>query len=235
MHEINKDSKLSKENNLIPNNNNNNGHIQVDKQNNMIKLSFDKGDEPANTLNFNSAHEKKVLNFNNKFFMNNNFNANNTTAKEIKNTAFVPRNKMYTINEEEKKTFQRSDVKHKTISNCFGNRKQLEMKTIPQTSIERIVKTMNKIKSKLLLYSESDLVHEVEWVIKEILSDNMYKIKIHEKTSKEESDFYNVYSNNQSELLLSRDISNYGKNTVFYLFNLPTSFLYSKIFFYLID
>lgn len=206
MQEMNKDSSSNQESFFNNNNNNNDDKFFGDKPVNMIKLGFDKEDESGNTLNFDSSHERKVLNFNNKFLQ-----TNKCQNKEFKNTAFIQRTKTLTINEEEKKVFHRSDVKHKTISNCSGNRKQLEMKSIPQTSIERIVKTMNKIKSKLLCYSESDLVQEVEWVIKEILSDNMYRIKMHEKTSKEESDFYNVYSNNQSELLLSRDISNYGK------------------------
>ncbi len=113
---------------------------------------------------------------------------------------------------EERKIFQRSDFKPKTIANITDTRKLLSLKTIPQTSIEKIVKTMNKIKEKLIYYNQNDLVEEAEWVIKEILSDKMYKIKIHEKTSKEESDFYNEYSNNRSEILLSKDISNYGKN-----------------------
>lgn len=220
MQELNNEKTINKESNFILNNNNINSKLQGDKLINKIKLTFEKEEEPINnTLNPNLTHEKKVLNFNNKFLqLNNNTNNNSNNQRELKNTAVIPRNKMFSINEDEKKTFQRSEIKHKTISNCSGNRKQLEMKTIPQTSIERIVKTMNKIKSKLLLYQESDLVQEVEWVIKEILSDNMYRIKMHEKTSKEESDFYNVYSNNQSELLLSRDISNYG-NLRFFFFN----------------
>lgn len=127
---------------------------------------------------------------------------------------FAPRNQ--NINRDNKnknednKVFQRSEFKPKTIANISDPRKTLSLKTNPQTSLEKIVNTMNRIKGKLIFYNESDLVSEIEWAIKEILSDNMYRIKIHEKTSKEESDFYNEYSNNSQELILSKDISNYG-------------------------
>jgi hypothetical protein len=204
MQEMNKDNSIiNKEGNFNTNNISNN-KIFDDKLINKIKLSFDKEQETGNSLNFNSTHEEKVLNFNNNFFRN------NIVVKGQKTNTLTPRKKVPFLNEEEKKTFVRSEIKHKTIANCSGNHKHVEMKSIPQTSIERIVKAMNKIRSKLLVYSETDLVQEVEWVIKEILSDNMYRIKMHEMTSKEESDFYNNYSNNQSELLLSKDISNYG-------------------------
>lgn len=207
MQEINKDYLTNKES-INNQNDNNYDNILFDEKHIFTKLKLNcvNGEEIENSIDF-SSHEKKVLNFNNKF---KEFNKNNIILKELKNSSIIPRNKAPIINEEENKTFQRSEIKHKTIANCSGNRKELEMRSIPQTSIQRIVKTMNKIKNKLLSYDEIDLVQEVKWVIKEILSDNMYKIKLNEKTSKEEKDFYNNYSNNQSELLLSRDISNYG-------------------------
>lgn len=158
--------------------------------------------------------EQKFLNFN-KIKIN--------FTKENKNN-FVPRSsKIHQLNCEERKVkegkgvFQRSDYKPKTIAHISDHRKLQVLRPMPQTSIEKIVKIMNKIKLKLISIKDTDLVSECEWAIKEILSDNMYKIKIHEKTSKEESDFYNEYSNNNFEILLSRDINDCGRFYFYFL------------------
>lgn len=177
------------------------------------KLNLTQGENSNRIFNFSNNDERKEFDYNNnckKSILRSN-------TKEMNDARFFEKNRDNLILKEEeekikyeRKNFQRSDFKPKTIANCTDYKKFLELKTIPQTSIEKIVKTMNKIKGRLIQYNENDLVQQVEWVIKEILSDNMYKIKIHEKTSKEECDFYNEYSNNISDILLSRDIQNYG-------------------------
>lgn len=138
--------------------------------------------------------------------------------KDIKHSAILPTNKILKLMEadgkknEEKKTFQRTDYRPKTISFSKDNiKKFLGIRAIPQTSIEKIIKIMNKVKSKLIANSENEILDEVDWVIKEILSDNMYKIEVHDKFSYEEKEFYKEYSNNKSDIFLRRDNFEKGK------------------------
>lgn len=172
-------------------------------QDNFLNNSNEK-ESPSLKLRFNTdepeeRNRKKLILSNNPILNKN-------------KTNFTPRKNLNDPNKtEETKVFQRSEFKPYTIANITDPRKFLGLKANPQTSIEKIITTMNKIKGKLTLYNEDDLVSEVDWVIKELLANNIYKLKIHEKISKEENDFYDEYSNNRSELLLSKDISNYGK------------------------
>jgi len=175
-----------------------------------LKKSFAQEEEFNPHSNFCNFNEKNYLNFNPKLILNRN-------TINSKNLDFIPRNKISTMEEtglkiqEEGKCFQRSEFKPKTISISSSNQAFRELKNMPQTSLEKFLKTMNKIKGKLLFYDENDLAQEVDWVIKEILIDKMYKMKIHEQTTKEESDFYNEFSINKNEIILSNEISKIGK------------------------
>jgi len=228
MQEVVNDKIIEKSSEFSINNNNieqkifKNPKLNPSQQDNYNKIfNFSNNDERKDFNNYNNS-KKSILRSNTKEIIDTGIlekNRNNLNFREEKEKI-----------KHERKNFQRSDFKPKTIANCTDYKKFLELKTIPQTSIEKIVKTMNKIKRKLIQNDENDLVQEVEWVIKEILSDNMYKIKIHEKTSKEECDFYNEYSNNISEILLSRDIQNYGnKRFIFILIVLTKIWIFITI------
>jgi len=81
----------------------------------------------------------------------------------------------------------------------------------PQTTLEKIMEIMKKIKDKLNLHNEMDLANDAEWVTKEILTNNIYKLKVDYKDGKEENGFFDEYSNIKSEKLFNKDIIKSGK------------------------
>lgn len=168
------------------------------------------------------SEEKSYSSLISEFKIKNNNNINNNKPnfpKEVKHSSFLPNFRNFRFSEvngktvEERKVFQRTEFRPKTISfNDESAKKVLGIRAIPQTSIERIVKIMNKAKLRLIANNnhEDEIVDEVDWAIKEILSDNLYKIEVHEKFSKEEKEFYKEYSNYNSDVVLAREISKYG-------------------------
>ncbi len=201
------------------NNNNNNSNRLIQN----IRTSFAQQDDVVSSFGFSLSNFEKKIPYSNKkdhkLILNGNDIKNNKNyiyLQNLKNSSNIP--KIFSINDErekkndeEKKEFKRSQIKHKTISNYTVHRTLPLINPIPQRTIEKIIKTMNKIKSKLITYNENDLVEDVDWIINEILSDKIFKLRMNERISKEESDFSNEYSINQNNIILSRDLSNYGK------------------------
>lgn len=139
---------------------------------------------------------------------------NNIKLDNQKNKMFMGRHN--TIISKEKSTGEigqlfRSDFKGRTTCGTSISNFKKNLQEAPQTTLEKIVDIMKKIKDKLNLHNELDLAHDAEWVTKEILSNNIYKLKVDHKDGKEENGFFDEYSNIKSEKLFNKDIIKSGK------------------------
>lgn len=113
----------------------------------------------------------------------------------------------------------RTDFKPRTLNSTASlNNFKKNFQDKPQTTVEKIVDIMKKIKDRLNLHNELDLMAEVEWVTKEILSNNIYKLKVEDKDGKEDTGFFDEYSNIRSEKLFNKDIIKSG-NFYFVIFS----------------
>lgn len=104
----------------------------------------------------------------------------------------------------------RTDFKPRTITGSNMTNFKKNFQEAPQTTLEKIIDIMKKIKEKLNLHNEIDLANDSEWITKEILSNNIYKLKVDHKEGKEENGFYDEYSNIKSEKLFNKDIIKSG-------------------------
>lgn len=83
----------------------------------------------------------------------------------------------------------------------------------PETTIDKIIKIMKKIKEKLIFYKELDLVEETEWIVREVMNDNIYKFNVNDDiSSKMDREFYNNYSNFKMNENIFNDKSNADKS-----------------------
>lgn len=65
----------------------------------------------------------------------------------------------------------------------------------PETTIEKIIKIIKNIKEKLAFYKELDLVEDAEWIIREVLKNDIYRFNVEDDlSSKMDREFYNEYS-----------------------------------------
>jgi hypothetical protein len=120
-------------------------------------------------------------------------------------------------------SFFRTDFKPRTLNSTSAlNNFKKNFSDNPQTTLEKIVDIMKKIKDRLHVHNEIDLVADAEWVTKEILTNNIYKLKVEEKDGKEDNGFFDEYSNIKSEKLFNKDIQKSGNIIIETLFLLKT-------------
>ena len=105
----------------------------------------------------------------------------------------------------------RTDFKGRTTSGASISNFKKNFQVAPQTTLEKIVDIMKKIKEKLNFHNEIDLANDAEWITKEILTNNIYRLKVDDKEGKEENGFFDEYSNIKSEKLFNKDIIKSGK------------------------
>lgn len=88
----------------------------------------------------------------------------------------------------------------------FSN-KNLPMMTTPRTNIEKIIETLNDIADEFDLQNKPEFCSKTQWVIKEILSNKMYKYEETTETSAEESKLFQFYSPDyEDQNTIKRDI-----------------------------
>jgi hypothetical protein len=85
----------------------------------------------------------------------------------------------------------------------------------PETSIEKIVKILKSISDKLRYYEEAELVEQNEWVIRELLNNNIYNYNFEDETSEfiqkmGSLQLFNQYSNSN---YVSQDLTLNNKNS----------------------
>lgn len=72
----------------------------------------------------------------------------------------------------------------------------------PRTNIEKIVETLQEIADEFDSLDKSDFKNKTQWVIKEILSNKMFKFEENEDTTKEQNMLYQLYSTDFEEQTL---------------------------------
>lgn len=145
----------------------------------------------------------------------------NMKPNNQKNKMFIGRHN--TIMGKEKSSGQinqlfRTDFKGRTTCGTSITNFKKVFQEAPQTTLEKIVDIMKKIKDKLNLLNETDLANDAEWVTKEILSNNIYKLKVDDKEGKDENGFFDEYSNIKSEKLFNKDIIKSGNFFILFKF-----------------
>ena len=101
------------------------------------------------------------------------------------------------------------------------------LKFIPNVLL-KIVILMKRVKDRLLIHNEIEAVADAEWITKEIVTHNIYKVK---NEDKEQNIFFDEYSNIKSEKMFNKTIIKSGKimikkNIFYYLF------IYFIVFYY---
>jgi hypothetical protein len=130
-----------------------------------------------------------------------------------KNKMFIGRHNTMVTKEKTGEINQlfRTDFRGRTTCGTSITNFKKVFQEAPQTTLEKIMEIMKKIKDKLNLHNEMDLANDTEWVTKEILTNNIYKLKVDYKDGKEENGFFDEYSNIKSEKLFNKDIIKSGK------------------------
>lgn len=64
----------------------------------------------------------------------------------------------------------------------------------PKTNIEKIVETLQEISDEFDSLCKSDFKNKAQWILKEILSNKMFKFEENEETTKEQNMLYQLYS-----------------------------------------
>ncbi len=167
---------------------------KVTRQTIKINLQNDESKEKIASSNLNKLFNNDKIDQKNKFLG--------------RNSTILAKEKPSEINQLFRNDFKvnRNFNKQSTIVNY-----KKSVQDAPQTNLEKIVEIMKKIKEKLNFYNEQDLAAEIEWVTKEILSNNIYKMKVDNKEGREENPFFDEYSNIKSEKLFNKDILKSGK------------------------
>lgn len=125
------------------------------------------------------------------------------------NNIFFPNREEIQKENENVKKHLRTDFRPRTLNSTSAVtnfKKNFSEK--PQTTMDKIVILMKGIKDRLLIHNEIEAVADVDWITKEIVTNNIYKVKVEEK---EENSFYDEYSNLKSEKLFGEDIIKSGK------------------------
>jgi hypothetical protein len=186
----------------------------------VIKKTEDKNEN--NNKENKEIKEKKESTLNKNLFKSTSINTNDTNN-------FFP-NKEQIIKEKENKN---NNLKNLAILKALNVNTAIDnfnfKKNIndnPQTTMNKVVFIMKKVKDKLNEYKEFELIKDIDWVTKEIVTNNIYNLKIEENKEKEEIDFFDEFSNMRSEKMFNNDIIKSGN---FYLF-----FFIFSLFFYII-
>jgi hypothetical protein len=161
--------------------------------------------------------EKQDSTLNKSFFKSTTINTNDSNN-------FFP-NKEQIIKEKENKLSTQKNLsiqKTLNISSAVDSFKK-NLNDNPQTTMNKIILIMKKVKDKLNEFREFELINEIDWVTKEIVTNNVYNLKIEENREKEEIDFYDEFSNMRSEKMFNNDIIKSG-NFYFILFYFYFSF-----------
>lgn len=140
----------------------------------------------------------------NKLFMN-------TDKSDSRSKLFIGRQSKKETSSEVNQLF-RTDFKPRNLdsSQTLKNKESKKFaQEAPLTTLEKIVNIMKKIKDKLNEHKEIELATETEWIVKEILSNNIYKLKFDDKDG--DSQFFDEYSNIKSEKLFNKDVMKSGK------------------------
>ena len=128
-----------------------------------------------------------------------------------KNNFFPNRDQIIKDNESMK---IRTDFKPRTLNSTSAlNNYKKNFSENPQTTMDKIVILMKRIKDRLLIHNEVEAVADAEWITKEIATNNIYKVKVQENSK--ESGFFDEYSNIKSEKALNKDIKKSGKIILF--------------------
>jgi len=131
-----------------------------------------------------------------------------------KNNFFPNRDQIIRDKENLIKPNLRTDFKPRTLNSTSAlNNYKKNFSENPQTTMDKIVILMKRIKDRLQINNEIEAVADAEWITKEIVTQNIYKVKHEEK---EENSFFDEYSNIKSEKLFNNDIIKSGKKIVFY-------------------
>jgi len=178
---------------------------------NADEMMLGKVSKQTMKINLTSADENKEKGTSsnvNKLF-------NNDKPDNPKNKLFIGRhNTLFTREKPPSEIGQlfRSDFKPRTLNSTSTlNNFKKNFQEAPQTTLEKIVDIMKKIKDKLNLHNEMELAADAEWVTKEILTNNIYKLKVEDKDGKDDNGFFDEYSNIKSEKLFNKDIIKSGQ------------------------
>jgi hypothetical protein len=107
----------------------------------------------------------------------------------------------------------RTDFKPRTLNSTSAlNNYKKNFSENPQTTMDKIVILMKRIKDRLLIHNEIEAVADAEWITKEIVTHNIYKVK---HGDKEQNIFFDEYSNIKSEKMFNKTIIKSGKNKYF--------------------
>ncbi len=138
---------------------------------------------------------------------------NNVKMENHKNKMFLGRTNTLNLRDKSGEISQLfiSDLKSRTTNTPSMINFRKNIIDAPQTTLEKIVDIMKKIKEKLNVHNEIDLGNDAEWVMKELLTNNIYKLKVEDKEGMEENSFFDEYSNIKSEKLFNKDIIKSGK------------------------